>query len=85
MLKLRRPARPRDAWYTRSLKEFRRDPEGGSGRELGHEIDLRLVWRAGGGFELWAGYGHFLPGKFVRSTGAAAHADWFMLQCVYGF
>jgi hypothetical protein len=73
-------AASRDAWYSTSLASVRRDPSGASGRELGRELDARLVWRARRGLELTAGLSYFWPGTFVRQTGLARDATWLMLQ-----
>jgi len=71
---------PKDAWYTTGPKALRQDPIGRSGRELGHELDLRATWTAYRGVDLMIGYSHFFPGAFVRATGGAAPGNWVMLQ-----
>jgi hypothetical protein len=76
-------AHSRDAWYSTSLSTVRRDPSGGSGSDLGRELDVRLVWRARPGLELMGGLGRFWPGAFVQNTGEAREASWHMLQVTF--
>ena len=71
---------PKDAWYTTGLKALRRDQTGRSGRELGHELDLRATWTPYPGVELMLGYSHFFPGAFVQATGPAIQGNWVMVQ-----
>lgn len=76
---------PRDAWYTTGLAVLRRDPEGLSGRGLGHEINLRVSWQPAAGLEVLLGWGHFFPGRYVTATGASTPASGYFLQAAYGF
>ena len=73
-------AASRDAWYSTSLASVRRDPSGASGRDLGRELDVRVVWRARRRLELMTGLAYFWPGAFIRQTGPARDARWLMLQ-----
>jgi len=73
----------KDGWYTTGLKVLRRDKNGQSGIELGHEIDFRGAWKVAQGVELLFGYSHFFPGAFVRATGAHPEANWFMFQTTF--
>lgn len=75
----------RDAWYTTSLRAYRRDPNGLSGRQLGQELDFRLVWTVWNHLEFMGGYGRFFPGSFVRRTGPASPANWFFFQTLYSW
>jgi len=77
--------RPTDAWYTTSLKPYRRDPTGQSGSALGEELDLRVVWNVSTHLELMAGFGHYFPGQFVSNTGPASPANWSFAQAVYSW
>ena len=76
---------PTDAWYTTGLKPYRRDPTGRSGTSLGGELDLRATWTLWRHLELMSGYGRFLPGAFVESTGLAAPAHWSFVQSTYSW
>jgi hypothetical protein len=73
----------RDAWYTSGLKPLRRDLAGASGVVMGHEIDVRLVWRPIRSLELMPAYGRFFPGAFVTRTGKAPAANWYSFQVTY--
>jgi hypothetical protein len=73
----------RDAWYTAGIKPFRRDPAGASGVVLGHEIDVRLLWRPHRSVELMPAFGRFFPGAFVSRTGKATAANWYSFQITY--
>ena len=75
----------RDAWYTTGLAALRRDATGLSGKALGHEINVRFSWQPAKGPEIMIGWGHFFPGDFVRTTGAARSASGYFLQAAYGF
>ena len=77
--------RARDAWYTTGLAVLRRDPQGRSGKDLGHEINLRLSLQLGKNLQLFTGWGRFLPGAFVKATGAANSASGYFLQASYEF
>jgi hypothetical protein len=77
--------RPTDAWYTTGLKPYRRDPTGRSGSELGDELDLRVVWNASSHLEVMGAFGHFRPGRFVKTTGAASSARWLSAQTAYSW
>ena len=77
--------RPTDAWYTTSLRPYRRDPAGQSGSALGEELDVRVVWNVSTHLELMAGFGHFFPGQFVSNTGPASSANWSFAQAVYSW
>ena len=50
---------------------LRRDPVGSSGRFIGQETDLRLVWQLGKNFDVDIAYALFWPGGFVDRTGSA--------------
>jgi hypothetical protein len=75
----------RDAWYTTGLAALRRDVSGNSGTALGHEINVRFSWQLAKGLEIFSGWGRFIPGDFVKATGAANAASGYFLQTTYGF
>jgi len=75
----------RDAWYTTGLSALRRDVTGLSGKALGHEVNVRFSWQPAKGPEIMIGWGHFFPGDFVKTTGAAKSASGYFLQAAYGF
>jgi hypothetical protein len=52
---------------------------------LGHEINLRISWQPARWPEFMIGLGHFFPGDYVGSTGAAKPASGYFLQAAYGF
>jgi hypothetical protein len=75
----------RDAWYTTGLAALRRDVTGLSGKALGHEVNVRFSWQPAKGPEIMIGWGHFFPGDFVKTTGAAKSASGYFFQAAYGF
>lgn len=62
----------KDAWYGAAGGPNRHsggpfiDPTGNSGKEIGEEVDLEVVWRRNPKQALSAGFGVFFPGKFVK-------------------
>jgi hypothetical protein len=81
---------PSDAWYGAGGGVNRGgigpfvDPTGGSGRDLGREIDLELTYKHRANITASAGVGFFSPGGFVRARngGQANQQKWgyLMLQ-----
>ena len=88
-------AQEKDAWYYSNCKAQRRDKTGAAGNDIGQEIDLIAKYDVplGGSrlakaikkLELMAGYGYFLPGSFVESTGNAGDAHWLFIQTMLSF
>lgn len=74
-----------DAWYSTGMKAVRADRSGASGSELGHELDAKIVWKPARGLDVLVAAGHFVPGGFVRATGASPAASWAAMQVAYGF
>ncbi len=76
---------PTDAWYTYSGAAAKSahgsflDASGSSGRDIGEETDLTLVWNVNKGPTVSAGLGLFDPGRFVKSVGGVAS------QQTYGY
>jgi len=84
-----RLAESRDAWYYYNCKPQRRDATGGSGRDLGQEVDLVAKWevplsptlrRGLKKLKLTAGWAYFIPGDFIEKTGTAGRASWAFAQ-----
>ena len=61
----------------------RRDPFGASGREVGYELDLTLLWKVSVHSSVLLGYSHLWDSDFVQQTGPSEDADLFYIQ--YGF
>jgi hypothetical protein len=74
----------KDAWYFPG-NEQRRDKEGKSGTELGHEIDFSAKKKIFSFLEVQAGYSFFIPGEFVKNTGDSPFADWYFLETTFYF
>lgn len=74
-----------DAWYYSNGRPQRQDPTGGSGRELGHELDFIAMDQWSEQWRFRAGYSHFFPGSFIRRTGPSPQADWVYFQMLYEF
>jgi hypothetical protein len=60
-------ASPRDALYNGAGRPIARSPNGVAGRYVGQEFDsfLTIKWRH---FTFGGGYGHVVPGAFLRNT-----------------
>lgn len=74
-------ASKRDAW----IRAGRVDPEGHSGRFIGHEIDLLARRKITNLLTVEIGYAHFIPGNFVEQTGEAPDSDRFFVSTVLRF
>ena len=74
-------ASERDAW----VRGLRIDPGGASGRFIGQETDLRLVWQARERLELDLACALFLPGDFVSATGSDPVASFVQLAATLVF
>jgi hypothetical protein len=74
-----------DAWYYANGKPQRQDPNGASGRLVGHELDVVAVIEVTKRVEFQFGYGLFVPGAFVRNTGTHGAAHWGFLQASCNF
>jgi len=75
---------PKDAWYFPSRAE-RRDVTGSSGRRLGYETDLTAGKKFSDRFEVLTGACFFLPGGYVKATGASPTTSWFFLEAMLTF
>ena len=74
-----------NAWYWFNHRVQARDATGGSGHELGHEVDLLAQWTLSKNLQFFLGYAFFQPGGFVKSTRGADNANWGFFQVVYKF
>jgi hypothetical protein len=63
----------------------RRNPSGAGGSFVGQELDARIVWQISRHFDIDGAYAHFIPGRFVHSTGPAPDADFFQLAATLRF
>ncbi len=70
-----------DAW----VRANRRDATGRSGSYVGQETDARIIWQAGGHFEIDLAYAHFFPGSFTTRTGSAPDSDFVQLAATLRF
>lgn len=69
-----------DAYYSFAGAPARRTPYGGTGVELGNEIDLGITWRVDAHTQILLGYSHFFTGEFLERTGRSEDADLVYLQ-----
>jgi len=61
-----------------------RDPSGQSGREIGTEADLVVSYSPSNSWALDAGWGHFMPGDFVKKlAGTNTPQDFLYVQLRY--
>lgn len=81
---------PSDAWYADNGQPNRWsggtfiDPTGSSGRDVGQEITLEFIHRPNPSWNLSAGVGVMLPGRFIENiTGARDRQWWFFAQAVF--
>ena len=93
-LHFNRLADSRDYWYGGSGAPVKgasgaalRDPTGAAGTEVGTEFNFTVNYSLSTDLQISAGYGRFMPGRFVRETnsGFADHTDWFYLQTTRRF
>jgi hypothetical protein len=95
-LHLNRLANAKDYWYgdagggapVRGVNgTLLRDPTGAAGTEVGTEINFTLNYSLSKDLQLSAGYGQFIPGRFVRETnsGFGDRTEWFYLQTTRKF
>jgi hypothetical protein len=73
-------ASPTDAWVDGAGAPVRRDPTGGSGTDLGREVDTTVRWRGRSRFAALAGASRFDPGAYVKATGGGAPVAWAFVQ-----
>jgi len=76
-------AEAEDALYNAGGGAVRRDPLGRSGREVGSELDLTLLWNLDVHSSILFGYSHFWDSDFIQNTGRSENANLFYVQ--YGF
>ncbi len=69
-----------DALYNAGGGAGRRDATGSSGRDVGSELDLTVVWKLDTHSKFLFGYSHFWSGDFVANTGPGEDADLFYMQ-----
>jgi len=75
---------PKDAWYFPGNAQ-RREKEGKSGIELGHEFDFTVRIKTLSYLEILSGYCFFIPGEFVKNTGDGPVANWYFLETTFYF
>jgi hypothetical protein len=61
-------AESKDAWYYGNGKPQRKDVTGASGSFLGMEMLFMAKYVFNKYFNVYAGYGHFFPGTFMKNT-----------------
>lgn len=75
----------RDALYGASGAPSRRNVNGVSGAEFGHEIDVTLNYAIDAHNSVLFGWTHFWSGEFVRQTGPSDNQDFFYLMYTIKF
>lgn len=73
----------KDALYNAGGGAGRRDPTGSSGSDVGHELDLTVLWKLNAHASILLGYSHFFESDFIQKTGVSEDPDLFYVQ--YGF
>jgi hypothetical protein len=74
-----------DALYGVAGTPGRRDPTGHSGTEIGHELDVTVMWKVDVHSSVLLGYSHFWDGNFIVATGPDQDADLFYVQYAMKF
>lgn len=74
-----------DAVFAADGSAGRRDVTGRSGREIGHELDLTLLWKLDVHSSVLVGYSHFWVQDVIVNTGPSEDADLFYVQYKYTF
>lgn len=81
---------PADAWYGDGGAPNRwaggtfLDPTGSSGRDVGHEFDLEVIYRPDARWTVSAGIAAFLPGRYVENiTGSRTTQWWGYIQAMF--
>ncbi len=72
-----------DALYSAPGGIIRRDVTGNSGKEIGHELDLTVMWKIKPHHSMLFGYSHFWDSDFIQQTGFSENAD--LLYAQYSF
>lgn len=75
----------KDALYNAGGRPGRRDQTGASGSEVGHELDLTLLWKIDVHSTLLLGYSHFWDSDFIINTGKSEDPDLFYIQYQFKF
>lgn len=74
-----------DALYNAPGAPTRRDITGGSGRHVGNELDLTVVWILDHHAKMLFGYSHFWDSDVITNTGVSEDADLFYVQYAFKF
>jgi len=74
-----------DALYNAAGAAMRRDASGGSGKEVGSELDLTVTWKIDAHSSLLVGWSHFWDADFIQNTGPSENSDLFYVQYAFKF
>ncbi len=74
-----------DSWYNSSGTAVRSKTSGDRGYFVGTEISLRVYYDLNKYLKLESGYAHFLPGVYVKDSGADDDVDWVYSQVAFKF
>ena len=74
-----------DAWYDATGAVISRDATGGSGRNVGDELDLQARTKFRDTLGLLFGYSRFFAGRFVKRTAGTRDRDWAFFQATLDF
>ncbi len=75
----------KDAVYNAGGAPVRRDVTGRAGPEIGHEVDLTLLWKVDAHSTVLVGYSHFWDSDLIINTGKSEDPDLFYLQYRFKF
>lgn len=75
----------KDALYNAGGAATRRDVTGNSGREVGHEIDLTVLWSIDVHSKVLLGYSHLWDSDVIINTGSSEDPDLFYIQYRFKF
>ncbi len=80
-----RLAQAKDSWVDKAGTAIARDAAGGSGRDLGTELDLHVKTTFRKSLKLWLGYSRFFKGSYVANTIGGRNKDWAFVQAILNF
>jgi hypothetical protein len=76
-------ASARDGLYNSSGAMLLRDPSGLSGKHVGEEIDIQVLWTGGAHVAIGGGVGHLFPGSFVKRVSPGSSFTFPYVQLTY--
>jgi hypothetical protein len=73
-----------DGLYNSGGSLLVRDATGSSGKHIGEELDIQLLWSASSRLAIGGGMGHMFPGSFLKHTTPGHSYTFPYVQLTYG-